>query len=66
MSRVLEACFAGLLTIVLLSMVSLQPAAARILCQGEFQVTQYGLIATPYCADEVIAMGGTESRYGPH
>jgi len=35
--------------------VSLQPAAARILCQGQFQVTKYGLIATPYCGDEEIA-----------
>jgi hypothetical protein len=34
---------------------SLQPAAARIRCQGEFQVTQYGLIATPYCGEEEIA-----------
>src|SRR6185369_12039495 len=33
----------------------LQPAAVRTLCQGEFQVTKYGLIATPYCGDEEIA-----------
>ena len=55
MSRVLQAGFTGLAAIMLLSAVSLQPAAARILCQGEFQVTKYGLIATPYCADEEIA-----------
>jgi|SRR6516165_2440174 len=56
MSRVLQAGFTGLAAVILLgSTVSLQPAAARIQCQGEFQVTQYGLIATPYCGDEAIA-----------
>ena len=55
MNRVLQAGFTDLAAIMLLSAVSLQPAAARILCQGEFQVTKYGLIATPYCADEEIA-----------
>jgi hypothetical protein len=56
MSRVLQAGFTGLAAIILLSGTALlQPAAARILCEGEFQVTQYGLIATPYCGDEVIA-----------
>jgi hypothetical protein len=55
MSRVLQAGFTGLAAIILLSTTLLQPAAARILCQGQFQVTQYGLIATPYCGDEEIA-----------
>jgi hypothetical protein len=55
MSRVLQAGFSGLAAIILLSTALLQPANARILCQGEFQVTQYGLIATPYCGDEEIA-----------
>ena len=55
MSRTLQTCFAGLSAILFLGAVSLRPAAARILCQGEFQVTQYGLIATPYCGDEEIA-----------
>jgi hypothetical protein len=31
------------------------PATARIECKGNFQVTKYGLLATPYCADEQIA-----------
>jgi hypothetical protein len=57
MSRILQTCFTSLSAIVLFGTVSLQPAAARILCRGEFQVTKYGLIATPYCADEEI---GTE------
>ncbi|HET7447173.1 MAG TPA: hypothetical protein VFJ49_04550 [Methyloceanibacter sp.] len=55
MSRTLQTCFAGLSAIVFLSAVTLHPAAARILCQGQFQVTKYGPIATPYCGDEEIA-----------
>jgi hypothetical protein len=32
------------------------PAAAKIECQGNFQVSEkYGLIATPYCEEENIA-----------
>ncbi len=30
-------------------------AAARIECRGNFQVTKYGPIATPYCEEEQIA-----------
>jgi hypothetical protein len=60
MSRVLQAGFTGLAAIILLSGTALlQPAAALILCEGEFQVTQYGLIATPYCGVEVICAGRT-------
>ena len=33
-----------------------EPAAAKIQCQGIFQVTKkYGLISTPYCQEEEIA-----------
>ncbi len=32
-----------------------QPAQARIQCKGNFQVSKYGLIATPYCEEEQIA-----------
>jgi hypothetical protein len=64
MSRVLRAGFTGLAAIILLSAVSLRPAAARILCHGQFQVTQYGLIATPYCGDEGIAR--VAHSYGWH
>ena len=28
---------------------------AKIQCRGNFQVTKYGLIATPYCEEEQIA-----------
>jgi hypothetical protein len=31
------------------------PASARIQCQGNFQVTKYGLLATPYCQELEIA-----------
>ena len=64
MSRVLQAGFTGLAAIILLSTEMLQPAAARTLCQGEFQVTKYGLIATPYCGDEEIAR--VAKSYGWH
>src|SRR5262245_15134097 len=42
------------LTLVALTLAA-GPAAARIQCQGNFQVTKYGLIATPYCEEEQIA-----------
>jgi hypothetical protein len=32
------------------------PAAARIQCQGNFQISKYGPIATPYCEEEQIAL----------
>ena len=32
-----------------------EPAAARIKCKGNFQVTKNGLISTPYCQEEQIA-----------
>jgi hypothetical protein len=46
MSRVLQAGFTGLAAIILLSSTALfQPGAARILCQGEFQVTN--MVSSP-------------------
>jgi hypothetical protein len=32
------------------------PASARIECRGNFQMTKYGPIATPYCEEEQIAI----------
>ena len=46
----MSGCAALLLATMLTS-----PAAARIECRGNFQVTKYGLIATPYCEEEQIA-----------
>lgn len=37
------------------SAAAVSPAAAGIECRGNFQVTKYGLIATPYCEEENIA-----------
>ena len=31
------------------------PAAAKIQCEGNFQMSKYGPIATPYCEEEQIA-----------
>ena len=52
MNRALQAGLTGFATV---TVASLQPAAARILCDGEFQISKYGPIATPYCGDQVIA-----------
>jgi len=38
------------------------PASARIECKGNFQVTKYGLISTPYCEEGEIAR--VARRYG--
>ena len=32
------------------------PAGARIECRGNFQMTKYGPIATPYCEEKQIAI----------
>ena len=37
-------------------------AIARIQCQGDFQLTNFGLIATPYCEEGNIAV--VAQRYG--
>jgi hypothetical protein len=60
MSRVLNLSVATFGTVALLSAASLHPAAARILCDGEFQINQYGRFATPYCGDQVIARVANE------
>jgi hypothetical protein len=39
----------------LLAIAIASPAAARIECRGNFQITKYGPIATPYCEEEQIA-----------
>jgi len=48
--------FAGLVIVVVLVAAAASPAAARIKCQGNFQMNKYGPIATPYCAEEQIAI----------
>jgi hypothetical protein len=39
----------------LLAVAVASPAAARIECRGNFQISKYGPIATPYCEEEQIA-----------
>ena len=46
---------ATLVVTALLAIAMTSPAAARIECRGNFQVTKYGLISTPYCEEEEIA-----------
>jgi hypothetical protein len=47
------ACLIGM---AVLAMAASVPAAARIQCQGNFQMSKYGPIATPYCEEEQIAL----------
>lgn len=44
-----------LAAVVLVALAWSAPAAAKIQCKGNFQVTTQGLIATPYCEEEQIA-----------
>jgi hypothetical protein len=46
---------AGIAVMALVLMALPGPAAARIQCQGNFQISKYGPIATPYCEEEQIA-----------
>ncbi len=39
------------------------PAEAKIRCQGVFQVTKYGLHATPYCEEQRIAQVARQYGY---
>ena len=41
--------------VLLLALALAAPAAAKIQCRGNFQITKYGPIATPYCEEEQIA-----------
>jgi hypothetical protein len=54
MSRYLASGFTVAVT-ALLALAATSPAEARIECRGQFQVSKYGLISTPYCEEEQIA-----------
>ena len=45
-----------LFVMALFAMASPEPAAARVQCHGNFQISKYGPIATPYCEEEQIAI----------
>src|SRR6266540_6468852 len=55
---------AGCAVVALVIITLAEPAAARIQCQGNFQITKYGPIATPYCEEEQIAL--VAQSYGWH
>jgi hypothetical protein len=49
----------GLAALAVLALVTItlaELAAARIQCQGNFQISKYGPIAPPYCEEEQIAL----------
>jgi hypothetical protein len=56
MRRSLGSSLASLVVVALLAIASLKPADARVQCQGNFQITKFGPIATPYCEEEQIAI----------
>jgi hypothetical protein len=55
MHRLAFSSSATLAAAVVLMAATASPADARIECQGNFQATKYGMIATPYCQEENIA-----------
>jgi hypothetical protein len=46
----------SIVVVLVLAIASLKSADATIQCKGNFQVTKYGLIDTPYCEEEQIAI----------
>jgi len=57
--RVCSLAVAGALTALTLSSTT-QPADAAIRCEGNFQITSYGRINTPYCEDTYLAQVARE------
>lgn len=55
MANVLKTTFAASTLVALTLAFAASPASARIECRGNFQVSKYGLIATPYCEEAQIA-----------
>jgi hypothetical protein len=55
MQRLILSHSMALAAAALLSGLAASPAQARIECRGNFQVSKYGMIATPYCQEENIA-----------
>ena len=53
----------SLVVIALLAIALCDPVAARIQCQGNFQITKYGPIASSYCEEEQIALVAQSSGW---
>jgi hypothetical protein len=51
-----RSCLASLVVVALLAIASPKQAGARVQCHGNFQITKYGPIATPYCEEEQISI----------
>ena len=56
MKSIPKACLAGCAVLATAILAAPDPAAARIECRGNFQMTKYGPIATPYCEERQIAI----------
>ncbi len=57
--RLCSLAVAGVLTALTLGSTT-QPADAAIRCEGNFQITSYGRINTPYCEDIYLAQVARE------
>ena len=55
MTKLLQLGMAGCAALILVTTLA-GPAVARVQCRGNFQITKYGPIATPYCEEEQIAL----------
>jgi hypothetical protein len=55
MTSIPKVCMAGCAALVAAILAAPNQAEARIQCRGNFQITKYGPIATPYCEEEQIA-----------
>jgi len=53
--RFLSELPAPVIAMFLFAVLAASPAAARIECRGNFQITKYGPISTPYCEEKQIA-----------
>jgi hypothetical protein len=53
--QVLSGLPAILIATSLFAITAVSPAAARIECRGNFQITKHGPISTPYCEEKQIA-----------
>lgn len=55
MRRLAFTCSVTIALAAFLAFAGTSPAAAKIECRGNFQITKHGPISTPYCEEENIA-----------
>lgn len=55
LNNLLRRLLTPVMAVLLFTVLAAVPAAARIECRGNFQITKYGPISTPYCEERQIA-----------